>query len=893
VAADLRLAVLVRPLDRVLTVTRLILIPVLVVAACWPAITSVAASVGGSKSLTVGVAGLAVGILSMLVLQSRAIGKHVDVTIARVTRRIAMACNHNDGASHDRKHLACWLTPQLLQAPLFRYEAQYSAVAALTSACSDEESGHYWFVEGGSGTGKTRTAFLLVQTLVRDLQLCEVGRRCYFYDCAESEAVQDQLKRRLGTAQHDGAVVLVDNFQRVSRDVLHTLTHRLLDRPEKISERLIVFLARPGDTWSLSPGSDVRLASKAREANRYLRLTGPPSDWVARCVSEFDPIASRLVRDLQEDDVASAAQLHIAQVIARNRAVSPEILAALRVLGGDTSSVPSKRLIEVLAVASALSMHRGTFAPSDARRGFFTAGHALASRAAIGEAIRLRRRFRRLCKLGLIPRLRLDGTRYVFHEAIAELFIDRLWDVPAFQVPFVAVGKVELARAQAQGKDLAAWYTATEIGEQDVMTSRFDAAASHGAFPHMSRCLSRADGRYDLDGPALLQRAILLDRIGEFAASRVVFADLVDRLEPSDELAVIYATGRIEASHDADSYAALEGLCTHQDRIVAIIGEYWTLHIAAHHGSFNAERLLELATEALELGRHRESHWLTYSLARMQFDSLRHHYLAGGTPAHAIASAPRRRINAHLHGRLPTFEPLHTLYTKAYFVGHVLLPRVAIYNEPVTTRDAALADVALEDIATLPALLFTVQRLYVRARNEFWQYGDREAGYLEAEVLNAEMIQTEANLDELIGRLHEYQRFIRATGFVDLASYPHFYFVRWHLLKYYALLLDTRADDTRTVDEHLAEARRHLRSIVELDTAVRNEYGILRAEFVGLLMDAMLDPLDHELVSDLRARMFDRGYGIEAALLTHMAEGGALTAAQLRTTIRFYPFVHQ
>jgi hypothetical protein len=893
VAADLRLAVVVRPLDRVLTATRVILIPFLVVAACWPAVNGVAASIGGSKSLVVSVAGLAIGILSMLVLQSQAIGKRVDLTLARATRRIAMACNHNDGAAHDRNHLACWLTPQMLRAPLFRYEAQYSAVAALTHACSEEASGHYWFVEGGSGTGKTRTALLLVQTLVRDLKLCDVGCRCYFYDCADSAAVQRQLKRRLGTAQHEGAVVLVDNFQLVSRDVLHTLTHRLLDSPDKICERLIVFLARPGDAWNLSPGSDVRLASKAREADRYLRLTGPPSDWVARCVSEFDPIASQLVRDLQEDDVASAAQLHIAQVIARNRAVSPEILAALRVLGGDTTSPPSKRLIEVLAVASALSMHRGTFSPRDVWRGVLTAGRALAPRAPLGEALRLRARFRRLCKLGLIPRLRLDDTRYVFHEAIAELFIDRLWHVPAFQLPFTAVGKVELQRAQSKDTDLAAWYTATEIGDQQLMEARFDAAAAHGAYPGMARCLSRADARYELEGSARLQRAILLDRIGEFAASRAEFADLADRLESLGELAVIFAAGRIEANHDEDSYAALAGLCNHPDRIVAIIGDYWTLHIAAHHGSFNSKRLLELATEALELVRHRDSHWLTYSLARMQFDSLRHHYLAGETPARVIASQPRRRINDHLRDRLPTYEPLHTLYTQAYLVGHVLLPRVAIYNEPVTSQDAALADVPLEDIATLPALLSIVQRLYVRARNEFWQYGDREAGYLEAEVLNAEMIQTGADLDGLIGRLHEYRRFIRATGFADLASYPHFYFVRWHLLMYYALLLDTDAHDTRTVDEHLTEARRHLRSIVELDTAVRNDYGVLRAEFIGLLIDAMLDPVDQEHVSDLRGRMLARGYGIETTLLTHLSERGALTAAELRTIIRFYPFVHQ
>ena len=873
--------------------TRLIVIPALVVAACLPTVNAVATSLGGSRGVAVSLAALAIGGLSVLVLKSRAIGARVDLALARATRRIAIACNHSDGAARDHNRLACWLTPQVLRAPLFRYDSQYSAVAALTNACIEGASGHYWFVEGGSGTGKTRTALLLVQTLVRDLKLCDVGCRCYFYDCSDSEHVQDQLTRRLCTAQHDGAVVLVDNFQLVRRDVLQSVTKRLLDRTSPIPERLIVFLARPGDAWDHSPGSDVRLVSKAKEADRFLRLTGPPSDWVARCVSEFDPIASQLVRDLEEDDVASAAQLHIAQVIARNRAVAPEILAALRVLGGDTTSPPSRDLIEVLAVASALAMHRGTFAPSDLRRGVLTAGRALAPGSPLRQALRLLSRFRRLYKLGLIPRLQHDGTRYVFHEAIAELLIDRLWDVPEFQLPFTTVGVAELERARSRGAVLAAWYMAVEVGDHPVMEELFDAAASRGAFTPMARCLSRASARFELMDSARLQLAILLDRIGEFDASRAEFAELGDKLGSSNELAVVLATGRIEANHDERSFAALAGLRNHPDRIVAIIGEYWDLHIAAHHGSFDSRRLLELATEALDLVRERDSHWLTYSLARMQFDSLRHHYLAGETPARAIASPTRRKVDAYLRDRLPTYEPLHTLYTQAYLVGHVLVPRVAIYQEPVTAQDAALADVGLDDIATLPALLSTMRRLYVRARNEFWQYGDREAGYLEAEVLNAEMIQAGADLDALVAPLHNYRRLILATGFADLASYPHFYFVRWHMLMYYALLLDTGMHDTRTVDEHLSGARRHLRQIVELDTAVRNDYGIMRAELVALLLDAVLKPLDQARVTALQDRMADRGYAIEAKLLAHLSERDGLSAAELRAIIRYYPFVHQ
>ena len=186
--------------------------------------------------------------------------------------------------------------------------------------------------------------------------------------------------------------------------------------------------------------------------------------------------------------------------------------------------------------------------------------------------------------------------------------------------------------------------------------------------------------------------------------------------------------------------------------------------------------MLELANEALGLIEVRQSqHWLTYALGRMHFDSLRHHYLQGGTPAGEIASHARRSLDSYLSDRLPTYEGMHVLYGRAHLVGHVLLPGLAIFAQPVVVDERALAGVGASNASTVNDLAKTALRLYRRAREEFWQYGDREAEYLQAEVLNAEMVQAEGDLDTFLVRLNAYQEFIEGTGFEDLYSYPRFY----------------------------------------------------------------------------------------------------------------------
>lgn len=566
----------------------------------------------------------------------------------------------------------------------------------------------------------------------------------------------------------------------------------------------------------------------------------------------------------------------------------------LGLLEGDAPDTSTGDLVRVLAIIAALSMHRGIFSAREFRRATRKVGDGTSRRSLLTETRRARATMRQLRRIGLVSRSHRRKTRYSFHEASAKMCIDRLSGSPAFRVPFDTAGRSRLSQVEAAGDQLRAWLIAVEVGEQETAERNFDAAMAQGSYTRMLRCLERAGERYSLSGPLRLQLAILLDRTGDFKKAREEFSDdLLQTLDPASELSMIFAVTRLEASHDDVSAAGLELLSDHQDPLMAIVGMYWKLHIAAHEGNFASEELLDLATEALAEVESRGSHWLDYSLGRMHFDSLRHFYLQGANPVTAVAGQRRRAIGKYLRSRLPSYEAFETLYTRAHLVGHVFLPQHALFFEPVTPEQAALAGVELRDLETVEGLVKTAQRLYRYAQDQFAQYGDREALYLKADVMNAEMIETGCELDRFVIPLRNYERFIDSTGFEDLASYPQFHFLRWHMLKYYETVGKGGSLGARRAKEHLDAARMRLRRITAFDTAANNQYGLMRAKLLGLLLRWVEKPPHPAELTALSRQMEERGYERERRLLDHLAGQGSLPILELRDIFRFYPFVGQ
>ena len=350
----------------------------------------------------------------------------------------------------------------------------------------------------------------------------------------------------------------------------------------------------------------------------------------------------------------------------------------------------------------------------------------------------------------------------------------------------------------------------------------------------------------------------------------------------------------MEANHPGGHEADLQVLLEHPDPLVSTIGRYWEAHVATHRGEFDSDRMLELASEALPLVKTRGRFWQVHSLGRAHFDSLRAFYLAGRSDFKEITSPARRALDTYLEGQLPTFEAMHALYRYAHLVSHVLLPRQALLGERVSAEDAAYAGLELGRDATVSDLVAAALRNYLRARDEFWQYGDREAIYLQADILNARMIQDGADLDssEIEDALSAYQSFIEGSEFTSLNSYPHFYYLRWHVLQHYRAM--SQRGDVNASGEHLRQTERRLQWMVELDRESGNRYGQLRSRLISVLVRGIENPFEPAELTALRRDMGRNGYGFERDLLTHLIErNGEMPQIELMKIFRFYPFVHQ
>jgi hypothetical protein len=897
--SDVRIATVVRPLDRTLALLRVALVPLLAVSLSLPTLQSLTTSFASPpRDWILGLLGPALAIVYVVLLRTEVVGTRLNRAISGLRRQVALSCDHDFATSHDGGKLACLLTPEIFQAPRFPYQEQEHVLTALATACAEaqsEDSGQYWFLEGESGSGKTRTALLLVQKLVRDRKLAELSDRCYLYDLSQSKHVQDDLLTGLAARRHERAVVIVDNFQLVRSDVLSWLTGRLARDQSSMRECLMVFLTRQGDVWNLSLDHDVDLLSAAKESHHFLSLTGPRKETVVRYVADVDPEAATLVRTLSGDSSASATQLHLAQVIVRNRGTPTEVKTILQLLTGQPPIAITDDLTRILGLIAALAVHRGGFARRDLRTAIRRLYQDRMLESKAYSSVRLYAIFARLHRIGVISKIELGGTRYVFHEAIAELFVDRLWNVAGFREAFVAVGEVRLRSLASYEDALNAWLVAAEIGAQTELAASFDGAMANGGYQRMARCLRRASSRYELTSVTRLQLAILLHRTGELAESRGEFTkELLQALGSSEDLAIMLLTSRMEATHDAEAEEAL-GLLANSDRSSsALIGKYWNIHMDAHRGQFDSQALLEMEAQLLSMLGDGETYWLVYSLARIHFDSLRHLYLEGRASASAVSSDQREATYDYLRTRLATAEPLHALYTKAHLVAHILLPRLALFSESVNDDDAKAADLRHDERDDVDRIVQATQRLYRQTSDDFGQYGDREALYLKADLLNAEMIASDADLERVERLLREYTAF-GAANFKSIASYPHLYWIRWHMLKYYEAAY--KGLDPGAMDYHFAEAQSNLERVIELDTIAGNRYGLMRAGLLGVLLRAVRHQVDVASLTELERASAMQRYGVEMQLISYIKDkltpGERIAQVDLRQAFRFYPFVHQ
>lgn len=885
-----RLALVTWPLDAALAVARYVVLPALLLAAGPTMLPTLVRTIGLELPgwlalLTAGAASL----LYLAFIRMPELSDSINRVLSQTRRRVRLACGDASMLAVHEHKFACRLVPGHLRAPLFRYDKQRAIVSMLRDSAIEAREGDFWVIEGPSGSGKTRTAHLLADTLIRHPSEFGLAEKVRYFDLVAGEGADLDAVRALAGSRLDGTITILDNFHRVGRLAIESLTELVLDSSGP-QTRLLVLLARPTETWKLSPGADVRLVSEARRRDRHVELEGAPGLPVRRALASVDEGLAAQIRELSTGDVASPAQLHLSRFAAANSGSPERVARVVRLLVAHARHPEDCHMAAFLGVVAALSMHRGFFSRGQFARATRLVAGSLAGRSRPGSRYRLRATLYRMRRMGLVPWVRAGRGRYVFHEAVAELAIERLFDNASFAEAFATVGTDRLENDVHADPDVG-WMIAAEIGADAELEARFDGAMLSGAFFSMARTLERAANRREIPHNTRLQLGLLYDRIGEFARAReVIGQDILT--ETVDRRVAEHIVARIEASHDAEARAATATLVQSQDALVATAGRYWGLHMDAHAGSFAPDKLNELCEEMRPLVSPSDR-FAVFVLARSHFDHMRHLYLSGRATAQTIAAGADSEVGRILRDTLPTFDAMSLLYTQAHLCAHVVLPRLALERSRATPHEAELLGVDASSLASVDQAAELALKLYRRARDEFWQYGDREARYLDGDVVNAElMVASPELLDSAESKLYSYKDFIRESGFADLASLPHVYLFRYHCLRYFDGLLE-RGQSWRTPDEHLAAARCHIREAGALDEAVGNAYGHLRAEVFGMILDAAQQPLPATALEDLKLRTRRLDYAGLSRVLDVAASFGQITNTEARALLRFTPVVHQ
>lgn len=905
-----RLPLITPALELTLAIVQIVLVPGLAVFAEVSLFTAYIGPKGivqNNSFLIVTI--LALFALHLALIRAPAIKAFVENAIGKLKRFAVLSCPWVSASrTPSGWKSACWFIPEEFKQPLFRYDSQQRVVDEIVKRLASEQLDdvRFVYIEGESGKGKTRTIFLLIHSLLKHRKLFDLANRAFLYDMSLGHSTQSALATRLDSIEHENALIFVDNFHRVEPKILKSITQKLLDTPGPNAERLVVILGQPGHAWRIRPTAEVRLVSTARSGSVYFVLGGLPGNFIAeQLIGQSGSEIWTNTFGHYESQKATVAQLQFAQAITRSKRkelVSVKELVDLIEGTSHQTSSAGIDLVRLVAFVTALSLYRGYFTNGDFLRVCWKASSNQPWAAQLVDYIKMWWLLRRLSRLGFVARVTAPNRQFVFHEAMAEHCKDRLETNETFWACFSVGVKSRLAGNEEQ-EPMIRWLLSSELHDTRTMEDIFDQALLSGTLSPMVRCLDR-NWSHVQDSPVIrYQYAMLLDQVGRFAESRLVFAGFPRQQIKASALAGRVRLARVEVEHTSDSYAALSEIEQQGDTANTIAAQYWRIHLNAHRGIFRPDELTSIVRRMGQLF-HKEdferSHFLVHQAARVFFDAHRHVYLSGERVEERLDRLRRLPIEITLRQHLPQFLAFAILYREAHLLAHEFLPNLVFFGTSPDFRSLS-GKTQTEASITPRAIVSIAREAYGRAQDEFALYGDREYLYLQADILNLEMLSQalseDWNPETVRLKLIDYEAFIQKTVFADLLSYPAFYFFRWHMLTFFRWL--ERGDLRHAQDEaeaNFQSASKYLAKAVRFDQECGNAYGLWRNNFFTVLIKGLRHANAKAMVASLREFKVEAeklGYSRDARIVQFLIDHPKITPLDIKQVILFFPFVHQ
>ena len=828
-----------------------------------------------------------------------------DEIVARIMRLIFISCDNVRQVTYAIKPQCLAVTPDFRKIKI-NHPTQKQLVEKLFEnirMCSDI-SGTFDVVLAPSGFGKTRTATLLAEALVSDRDLCVLANNLHYYDFARGFSVQNQFLRNFGSLRHAGALVVVDNFHLADTTIIKDATRRLLDVINSATERHLIIMAQPLENWRLRAGAEIRLLSHARQTGRLHSINALSREDISKAQLSKDVLQKvKQFAQYSQSGVASIAEIQSVQVDTATsvyqRRLATRVSDYLFAVNRKEAEPPSKRLVVVVATATALAIFKGVFDLGTFTRAF---SHANPRAGLFGSWDRFQavRELRLLSNAGVIPRSSLPGSLFVMHERLAEHLRDTVGPTAAtFEEAFRKAIIWRAEHTDERDDPALNWLVGVETAQRDRVEKYFGKAMADGNLSVMASRLKRVIDDFD-DAATKYQLGVILDKSGSFAEARkylkLVAADTAD-----SGFAAEATLALLEAEHSPDRKDIVLLLSDSKTPKIRLSARYWNIHMDAHLGRFDPSGLGALGGDlatSFDLSDIQSDHFLSTLASRVYFDTLRQSYLRGLNITDAILANETSPLLPAVEASDPCFKANTILYERAHVLSFVVLPELAVFDRRLDSSHSLGLASASDSVADLTS---RIEQEYKNARDEFSVFGNREQYYLSGDILNAQIQNPTTDIDDIRIHLAEYQKFISKAGFADLLSYPVIYAFRLAVRSWRDALTDPNAYATGALgsDEHRTEAKKTLSTIKTLDEACGNRYGLWRHAFYETMLKA-LDPeespspdVTRQKLLELADKAAEQGFLGDEAFARKLAGGDTLRIATLLNAILYHPFVHQ
>ncbi|MEE3485966.1 MAG: hypothetical protein VZQ98_16820 [Bacteroidales bacterium] len=326
---------------------------------------------------------------------------------------------------------------------------------------------------------------------------------------------------------------------------------------------------------------------------------------------------------------------------------------------------------------------------------------------------------RKYVRSGVIQELMCGRKReYLFHEMVAKAYLKYLCRDESIKNACKSFFSVLYETASDENRYKYSLLTSTERSKEDLLKM-----LDFGHFDEAMGDIDYITSVFSIDQKEIaFDKAILLDRKGEFLESKKLVVDYYDRT--GDGVALIFL---LHADHkmlyDPKYIDKYKGLCHSKNPYLRASSRYWHSHILMHAGVFvgfadiDENQISDIVSHSYE-GLH--------FLRRYYFDNLRMYYLIGTGDENDFWNildkiAPIRR---RLIGSLKEYNYYEMKFSFGHYLQYELIPKMIIYGEPPSQKSLDYVNCQESDMKTV------AMKYYHQAYEFFKENDDKTADYV-------------------------------------------------------------------------------------------------------------------------------------------------------------------